>query len=240
MQAESMSIYYLLILLGGMLTTNIENQKLQEAVTPDVDSVVLRIEVKSFEVKEIAPSEIGLILNLKLELLKNGSKPLIFLETKRPKLFGAALAKNRDELLSSKTLVFEYHGESVDTSPEWTSLRNALDQQLPPLDEVRILAPNESWKWEDIVGIALPKISGKNYFSDKRESWDNIKQLPTVWLQVICNVWPENLESKNSRDRRQYPFGNKLQKRWRNIGLLWLDNITSEPIVLDLKNSAVR
>lgn len=234
-----MRVLYLLILLCGMVTTNIETQTLPKVATvKDCYSVVLRGEVESIEVESNTPSSVMLNVNLKMELLNNGSKPVIFLETKPPELRGGALAKKPEDFSSFTHLALDYYGESVNTSSEWTVLRNALNQPSPPLDKVRVLMPDESWRWEGRVQIALPK-SGKNNFSDNRESWENIKQLPAVWLRAICQVWSLNLEPKGN-DQTEMVFGHKLQKRWKDVGLLWLDGIQSEPIALDLKTTVVR
>jgi hypothetical protein len=163
-----MRVLCLIMVLCGMQVANIEAQMSSESSTKDSYSVVLRGEAESIKVKSY-DSEVGLTVYLKIELLNTGSKPVIFLEAKRPKVRGAILSKNREEIFASNRLALEYYGESVDKSPEWTVLRDELNQLSPPVDKVRVLIPNESWKWEDSVGIALPKTSDKNYFIDKRE-----------------------------------------------------------------------
>ena len=234
-----MRVFYLLIFLCGMVTTNIETQTLPKAeMAKKGYSVALRNDVELIEVESYTPSSVMLIVHLKLELLNNGSKPVIFLEAKPPELRGGALAKSREDFSSFKYLALNYYGESVNTSSEWTVLRKALNQPSPPPDKVRVLVPNESWKWEGRVQISLPK-SGKNSFFDKNESWENIKGLQVVWLRAICQVWSLNLEPK-SKDRTELTFGKKLQKQWKNVGVLLLDDIPSEPIALDLKTAVVR
>ncbi|MFN0141323.1 MAG: hypothetical protein ACKVQW_14700 [Pyrinomonadaceae bacterium] len=201
-------------------------------------SVVLRGEVKSVEVKKSSSSSVMLTVNLKMELVNDGPKPVIFLEVKPPELRGAALAKWPEDLSTSKSLALRYYGEAVDTSREWTDLRTALNQPSPPLGNVRVLMPRESWKFDDAVDIPLPTASGKSSF-DKSESWETIKQLPFVWFGAICQVWSLNLEPKGT-DRTKLVFGNRLQKRWNDIGLLWLNDIKSEPIALDLSSAIVK
>lgn len=235
---KNMRVLYLLVLLWGMVTTNIGPQTLPKVATAKENySIVLRSEVESIEIQSNTPSSVMLNVNLKMDLFNNGIKPVIFLEAKPPELRGGALAKNPEDFSSFKHLALDYYGESIDTSPEWTVLRNALNQPSPPQDKVRILMPDESWKWEGRVQISLPK-SDKDAFSDK-ETWESIRRLPAVWLRAICQVWSLNLEPKGT-DRDELKFGNELQKRWKNTGLLWLDDIQSEPIALDLKTAVVR
>ena len=234
-----MKVLCLLMFLYGAIASDTETQTISNiAMKKDDYSVVLRGEVKSIQVKNTGSSEVMLTIDLKMELLNNGAKSVIFLETKPPELRGAALIKNPVAFSASKRLVLDYKGESIDTSPEWTVLRNALNQSSPPPDKIRVLTPNESWKWEDAVDIALPQSSNKNYFSDKRESWESLEQLQTVWLQTICQVWSLNLEAKNS-EQTELIFGNELQTRWKDVGLLWLDNIQSEAIALDLRTAVI-
>ena len=52
--------------------------------------------------------------------------------------------------------------------------------------------------------------------------------------QITCILWPENIEGL-VRNSDQLPFGHKLQKRWKAAGVLWLEDMRSEPIQLDLR-----
>lgn len=91
---------------------------------------------------------------------------------------------------------------------------------------------------EDSISISLPTESGKTSFSSKRETWESVQKLPAVWLRVTSQVWSPNLEHRRN-DRSRLTFGHRLQKRWKKIGLLWLDDIWSAPILLDLKKLVI-
>jgi len=238
-----MRVICLLLLLYRVASVSVEAESIFKTTkVKETCSVSLRGQVESIEVKSSSASSIMLTVNLKMELLNNGTKPVIFLEAKPPNLSGGVLAKNPNpnDFSSANRLVLQYYGESVDTSSEWIILRDALNQPSPPLDKVRILQPNELWEWKDVVSIAMPTEANKrSYFDDKRESWENVKQLSTGWLQAICQVWSLNLEPL-SRDRTEKTFGRKLQRRWKDVGLLLLDNVYSEPIRLDLKTATYK
>jgi len=237
-----MRVVYLLLLLYGITTISIEAKTIFKTTKEkETYSVALSGQVESIEVENSHSSDVKLTVNLKMELLNNGTKPAIFLEAKPPHLRGGVLAKNPNpsDFSSVNRLILAYYGESVDTSSEWIVLREALNQPSPPLDRVRILSPNESWKFEDSFIVYMPTTSSKNDFSDKRESWENVKKLSTVWLQATCQVWSLNLEPP-SNDRTEKTFGRKLQRRWKDVGLLLLDNIHSEPIMLDLKTATYK
>jgi hypothetical protein len=95
--------------------------------------------------------------------------------------------------------------------------------------------PNERWTFNDSVIIFLStEAETKSSFS-KNASLKSVQEASPVWLRVNYQVWPLNLEPP-SNDRTQMTFGHKLQKRWRDLGLLQLDGIRSEPILLDVRN----
>jgi hypothetical protein len=230
-----MRVICFLMFVCGVITANLEAQPLSKSMNEkEAYSVTLHGQVEAVELSNVSSSGVSLVVKLKLELLNNGTKPVIFLATKPPSLVGAALAKSPGDLTSGKVLVSEYTGEAVNTSSEWLVLRRSLNQPSPPPAQVRIMKPNESWQFEDSITIALPTESGRNNFFPQRESWESIRKLSTVWLRVSSQVWSLNLEPIGG-DRTKKTFGRKLQRRWKNVGLLWLDSIQSEPIMLDLQ-----
>jgi len=198
-------------------------------------SVTLRGQVESIELDNISSSGVTVIVKLKLELLNNGARPVIILAAKPPLFVGATLAKSQIDSVSGKNMLVEYAGPGVDTSQEWALLRKSLDKSYPPPNKVRILKPNERWELEDSVGISMPTEAGKNSFIPKRETWEVIQKASPVWLRVICEVWPLNLEPL-SRDRTELKFGYKLQQRWGRDGFLLLKPLYSDPLKLDLQN----
>src|SRR5947209_10047702 len=200
----------------------------------------LRGTVESVQVIKDTSSSAYIAIKLKMELINTGSRPVIFL--KRAPIFpGARLAKSPEDLGTNNILASEYGGPSNDISPEWTTLRSSLDQPSPPPDETLILMPGESWPLEAPVGFPVPINSHKtDTFFRETESLPVIQELSPVWLRVVCEVWPFNVELPAlGPEREKLKFGHKLQKRWNDEGLLWLDTIYSEPIMLDLRSKAV-
>jgi hypothetical protein len=135
------------------------------------------------------------------------------------------------------------------TSP-WVTLRAALDADLPPLDKVKVLAPGEEWSISVVVGITLdltPEQARQNVrhippaggglgrrFSSK--SWREITALKTVWCLFECTLWPVNLEY-DRKPGEVSPFGAILRERWRQTGILQLEDQWCEPVRLDLPAS---
>lgn len=193
--------------------------------------LLLRGKVESVEVTELDGSAALIKIKLKMELINTGSNPIIFLQ-KDPLFVGAALARSPDALARGEFLATDYAGPAVDISPEWAALRASLDKTSPPPDKVRVLKPNESWLLEASVGVSVPKNSGTDISFRKKESLQTIQKLSPIWLRVVGEVWPRNLEP--GVERSKLKLGHQLQNRWKENGVLWLDDIYSEPISLDL------
>lgn len=210
----------------GILTPDTFQSKLKPPL--------LRGKVESVEVTELDGTAALIKIKLKMELINTGSDPLILLQ-KDPLFVGAALAKSPDALARGEFLVTDYAGPAVDLSSEWVALRASLDKVSPPPDQTLLLRPNDSRLLEASVGISVPTKPGVNISFSKKESLQTIQKLSPIWLRVVCEAWPRNIEP--GADRSKLKFGRKLRSRWRGYGVLWLDDIYSEPIRLDLNSN---
>jgi len=198
----------------------------------EIQLLSLRGEVESVEIREIDSSLSLIEVKLRMVMTNVGTKPIIFLK-QGPLFVGASLVKNPDDFKIGDFLASNYGGPSNSIDSEWATLRTNLDKLNPPPDETRILMPNETWQMETSARVSVPTKSGKGTFSRKVESLEVLQQLSPVWLRIVGEVWPFNVEEPGY-DREKLNFGHKLQKRWKDEGLLWLENIYSEPIKLDL------
>jgi hypothetical protein len=197
--------------------------------------LTLRGRVESVEVKEIDQSSVLIEIKLRMELVNTGGKSIILLQ-REPLFPGGSLARKPDDFEAGNVLASDAGWPSNDTSPEWTALRSSLDKPRPPAEETRLLVPGESWPLETSVTLVVPTDPSKYTSSRKKESLATIQQLSPVWLRVVCEVWPWNVEPLTP-DRSKLQFGHKLQQRWKDIGLLWLDEIYSEPMIIDVKTA---
>jgi len=214
------------------------NVAAQNTSGPASKVLTLRGRVESVQVKEIDRTSALIDIKLKLELANIGTKPIILLQ-REPLIPGGALARKPEDFEAGNLLAGDAGWPSNDISSEWTTLRSNLDKPSPPADETRLLMPGESRPVDTSVRLVVPTDPGKYTSSRKKESLATIQQLSPVWLRVVCEVWPWNVEPLNS-ERSQLKFGHKLQERWKDAGLLWLDEIYSEPIMLDLRTASVR
>lgn len=205
-------------------------------------SLSLRGRIDSFEINQESSSSDFLSVKLTMELVNTGKSPIILLNASpsssgglktEPYFVGAGLTKNVEGEYLTKT----YVGPALDLSPKWMALRTSLNQTTPPPDKVRILMPNEIMNLEASIGLDLPK-KPENFAPFKKASLNQILNSSPVWLKVVCEVWPLNLEPEVGKKKLQMGFGHQLQRRWKNLGHLWLDEIYSEPILLDLKSKA--
>jgi hypothetical protein len=194
--------------------------------------IALRGRVESVQVTEIDRSSALIEIKLKMELVNVGTRPVILLQSE-PFFPGGALARKPEDFEQGNVLVVDAGWPSNDISPEWATLRSNLDKSNPPADQTRLLMPGESRPMETSVRLVVPTDPSKYTSSRKKESLATIQQLSPVWLRVVCEVWPWNVEPLNA-DRSQLKFGHKLQKRWKDVGLLWLEEIYSEPIMMDV------
>jgi hypothetical protein len=202
----------------------------------------LRGEIESVEIRDIDRSSSLIEVKLKMELVNISSKPIILLRRDPNEFIGSALAKSPNDFKTGNILASNYGGPSNSIDPEWAALRAKLDTPNPPPDETRILMPDELWQFQISARVGVPTKSGRK---DKiefigTESLQVIQQLSPIWLRVtIHEIWPFNVE-KVGPDRDTLKLGHKLQKRWKAVGLLWLEDIYSEPIILDLKTATYK
>lgn len=200
--------------------------------------LTLRGRVESVQVKEMDHSSALIEIKLKMELVNTGLRPIILLQ-REPLFPGGALARKPEDFEAGNLLASDAGWPSNDISAEWETLRSNLDKPSPPSDETRLLMAGESRPVETSVRLVVPTDPSKYTSSRKKESLATIQQLSPVWLRVVCEVWPWNVEPLNA-DRNQLKFGHKLQERWKGTGVLWLDEVYSEPIMIDVRTASVR
>ena len=222
----------LAILLGGLICCLTFPDTHAGSGNVERKELVLRGRVKSLEIDEYDPQVAVFIrITIEAQFVNTGSKPIILL--KRNPLFVEAALTKEQAFDRRHLLAVDGGWPAISDNPEWISLRKSLDKRQPPEDETRVLKPKESWTVEATVGLTVP-IDPKRYTSSrKKERLQVLQSLSPLWLWVTCEIWPDNVEGL-ARNRSQLPFGHKLQRRWSNLGFLWLKAMRSEPIPFDL------
>ncbi len=218
----------LALLTGGVVAQGTSGQSSK--------GLTLRGKIESVQVKEINHSSALIDIKLKMELVNIGVKPIILLQ-REPLFPGGALARKPEDFERGNLLAADAGWPSNDISAEWATLRSKLDKPSPPAEETRLLMAGESWPLETSVRLVVPTDPSKYTSARKKESLAIIQQLSPVWLRVVCEVWPWNVEPLTA-DRNQLKFGHKLQEQWKDVGFLWLDEIYSDPIMMDVKTAS--
>ena len=195
--------------------------------------LTLRGRVESVGVKEISRSAALIEIQLKMELVNVGTRPVILLQ-REPLFPGGSLARKPEDFEQGNVLASDAGWPADSNAPEWAALRSNLDKSEPPANEIRVLMPGESRPLETSVRLVVPTDPSKFISSRKKESLATIQQLSPVWLRVVCDLWPLNVEPLDS-GRTKLKFSHRLQKRWEKVGFLWLDEIYSEPMMVDVR-----
>lgn len=178
-------------------------------------------------------SSIVFDVKLYLEFTNAGDRPAIIL--RREFWLGAkTLARSPEDAAADKYLYTSSHWPSLTASPEWETLRQRLNEQFPPPDVTRVLAPGESLPYEAKVTLYIQKAGS---FDGTSQKWEAIRQASPVWLQVTFEMWPIALEPRFDPDNPD--FGKTLRRRWHPYGRLEIEHLTSEPMQLDLTTLAL-
>ncbi len=205
--------------------------KAQSDAAQTQEGLTLRGTIQSINFDE-DKSDDFVILELRYELVNTGSTPIILWKT-TPVFTGRKLA--REQRFAREDIIDTHRGgPSFDTSPEWTQMQKGLDKAYPPADLTHRLMPNDALPFTAKVTLVFPKtpLRGLLYSPSLKE----MESIGTIWLKFYYQLWSRNLEPDMAR-RRQLDFGYMLQRRWRSYGKLWLDDVSSEPIRLDLKKA---
>jgi len=226
-------------LVGLLIFSSMLPVKAQTDNTPQSQqSLTMRGVVKSLTIEQQRSSHY-IVVELRCELTNTGSIPLIFWKYKyedglgglwnEPYVFSGKKVSRTPNFTPQDILYSQIGGPSVYTSPEWNKMHKALDQKTPPADVTTILMPNQSFSFDSKVTI----VCNEDRF-DSIPAFSELQEASVFWLRVYYEVWSFNLEP-NPRRGLSLKFGRKLQRKWKDVGKLWLDDIYTEPIQLDLK-----
>lgn len=118
-------------------------------------------------------------------------------------------------------------------SPASRALQEQLNQEIPPSDLTYVIKPKDSFKFstETECVFLTSKIS-----ASANEPWDAISKSSPVLVRIKLEMFPSYLKQNYSKS-----FSEKiLQDRWKRFGYLWLDDIVSEPVPIDLGSIVVK
>lgn len=179
---------------------------------------------------------------MRFELDNTGTTPIIL--WKRDNTSGGpwpytfiGLSLSRTPGFEQKELLDSYiGGPSFSDAPEWTRMRNALDQPRPPADVTITMMPDQSSVFDAEVTIVCAR--NRNDSVPEHPTFRELEEEGKFWLRARYEVWSFNLERDRNIDTMK--FGLALQRRWKEFGTLVLDDIYTEPVQIDLKTAILK
>lgn len=209
----------------------------------------LKREIISIEMEELSDRVI-LNIDSKMSLENTGDEPILLLIASYPESSPYApenglpfleICNKVSGILetekSEKVLVSRCALPPAEKTPSWQKLRKELDKESPPPNLIKTIGVGEKFEFR-ILGAVVFWKERYTFSSFADEAiWSEIKTAKSLLLQTTYRIWSLELEP---RYRGEITFGKKLQKRWRKYGYLWLDDIVSEPVPLDLSSVVIK
>jgi hypothetical protein len=236
--------FFFLLVLTGVLPGMSQQNKAKRFANDSNYRVELKGEVKNVEVNEVQSKDFSqqfLDIGLRLELRNTGTKPLLFFR-QTPDCTIADIAQTSEEFESRtgtfSSYIFATSSYFIDDE-QWSANRKWLDKADAPTDKIYKLDPGDSFSFANRVRLPLLTNATKRVLLEpnwKTYRLEELKQLSPFLVQLrgcsmldfgVSNVKPDRLS-----------FAKELQRRWNNLGYLWLDDITSDPISVDLSSLA--
>ena len=200
--------------------------------------VELTGKIKSLKLVRENDRSIEFGLKIELEFHNQSDRP-VWLSKRKPWEISVYLASSVENLARREYLYRAGGGAANDVAARWDRYRRKLDRPAPPKKHFREVLPNRSWRFETAIGISLTKIvdhgNGFSFDAWNNINWAEINALPELWLRLNVPLWFSNIEAIDDREEKR--FGKKLRRQWARDGFLWLDDLQSEPLRLDLKSA---
>gem|GEM_PF-1541651 len=220
-------VLIMVVVFGGMNISAGDPSKIAKSNDGELMTISCEVKKVQLQKKPFPTSVINFEVTLKIHFKNNSeSSLLLFTNDLYPWVGGIYLATSREDALS-KNFVLSSEALLSSDPPTWNAIRHNLDKKSPPSNLIRIIEPNAEWIFDKTVPIGI-QIKGS--FDKRSKPWEVIKKADLLWLQLMFQLWPQNLET----DERNPQFGLKLQKRWKDQGHLIIDYIRSDPVPLKL------
>ncbi len=198
-------------------------------------SLIVRGQVESARVVEDSGSASASIqVDVQLEIKNDGRRAVLILE-RDIRLSGVAVAGGDRDFSRDGVLAADYVDTARDRSSEWLKLRSELNAADPPVALLKVLQPGEAVFLKGSATLDVPLDANRYTSSRKKATLLELMNHSRLWILVRCDMWPSNLEENPEGTR----FGLELRRRWWNRGVLWLEPLTSEPMMLNLNDAQV-
>lgn len=187
----------------------------------------LRSRIVEGQITDDGSESVKVMMKLSIEIKNLGSKPALIL-SQEPGIIDRRIVATPSDATKDTYLFRLQSLPSNGRSPEWEELQKNINKPVPPPDLIRKLAPNETWTFELSEWFYIGKETNIDPIS---KPWSAVRQASRVWHQITLQLWSRDIES--NADRKKLRFSKMLQSRWRKVGELQLEDLTSEPIPID-------
>lgn len=184
----------------------------------------------------------ALVFYVEVKIMNKSNTPLLLL-SQQLNYSGIEIAQNLDEFETTKGEFSVYHFATSATFVDdkmWQSNKKILDTQKPDSEKIFILLPNKYIEYEESVRLNLPKVENERYkFSPwKTHSLEELKRLSSIFIRFQhCELLGYGISKK---EKERFAFAKKLQNRWEKYGYLWLNEVVSQPIPINLSLAVVK
>lgn len=232
-----MKLFFLFLLFPISLAAQSRLGNIVKPTDFKVLGEVSKIKINENDSLEYLKDYDSIVVFLRIKLKNTGNTPILLLSN-RVSFIEVNIAQSIDEFETTTGEFSVYHlqtSASFIDDKMWKANKKILDTKKPDLKKIFFLLPNEYIEYEDNIRINLPKNEIDRYkFSPwKKHSLEQLKQLSTILIRLKNYGLIDNY-GVSKKDKKRFTFAKELQKRWKKYGYLWLDDITSEPIPLDL------
>jgi len=228
----------LLICFGVLMSSLGTCAQAQSKARTENGSLVLKGQIIDVKVEPSPPDPtyyIDIRFKIRFELVNEGKVPVLFLTDDLPALDTLTLTKSAGQVNDENTLFDEPGGESLSEEAAWRGLRVVLDQPVPPQDKVRVIEPGQKWEFQTSTFVRPPFKYGTRTVGGHPTSWEILRNEASLFLRVQYMFWPYSVEKPPHQAER--PLGHMLQKKWRRFGILQLEPIISEPMLIKLPDT---
>lgn len=126
--------------------------------------------------------------------------------------------------------MFGWGGRQSNPGDEYrTKLRSELEVDPPPPNMTTTLTRDETVVFTRTQTLIVNKTEDPSLGI---ESWATLVNSSPLDLYLSCGTFPENLDGQTEDVGS---FGSALRVRWEQYGNLWLDDLETAPIQLDLR-----
>lgn len=189
--------------------------------------LVLCGQIKEIVIEKKAETIEHITAIIDFQLQNNSPNTKIIIPDRLQIIGGSGSLKNGNHFVN-----YSSYGSSTFKSYEKT--QQTFNKPSPIIDGVQLLKPNGTWQFSGSLSLELDRS-----ITNPQDSWTNINNNSPLYLNVKIKT-VDSYFIRNGKPIKGISFWLEIQKRWKKYGYLWLDDITSEPILLDLGSAVVK